>query len=239
MSFPVPVKYNLTAEKNNTVVVYNNGDELDLLPVPRCISESDMILGGTLKFNQLVRNGNFSESTQYWTNIGQRPMSVKNNILTIEINSFDTHFGLNSTISPAIVANHVYAIFAQINTSFDLGGAYLALRLGSLATLKYLSIIPSEFNNIGTIVKNSNITNSTLSLFIDRSRLSDGFISLKNIMLFDITDIFGENLANCIFNMETQTPGSGIEFIRTLFSGAYYNYDSGTNYKMALIPDSI
>lgn len=42
MSFPVPVKYNLTDDKNETVVVYNNGREENLLPDPGCFSQKNI-----------------------------------------------------------------------------------------------------------------------------------------------------------------------------------------------------
>lgn len=59
MSFPIPVKYNLTAEGDATLVIYSDGKELELLPTP---AEGGSGMTQEL-FNQFVTewvSGNFT-----------------------------------------------------------------------------------------------------------------------------------------------------------------------------------
>lgn len=62
MSFPIPVRYELTEELNNTRVVYNNGDTLEMIPTERCIDIEDIVNGGSVVWVTVVGFNLFDRS---------------------------------------------------------------------------------------------------------------------------------------------------------------------------------
>ena len=57
---------------------------------------------------------------------------------------------------------------------------------------------------------------------------SVGGVKTKDMMLIDLTQMFGSTIADAILAMETATAGSGVAFFRSLFPSAYYPYSAPT-----------
>ena len=49
----------------------------------------------------------------------------------------------------------------------------------------------------------------------------------KNVQFFDLTQMFGPNIANYIYSLEQSASGAGLTFFRSLFPKEYYDYNSG------------
>lgn len=52
-----------------------------------------------------------------------------------------------------------------------------------------------------------------------------GSVQIKDLMAFDLTNMFGETKANQIYAMEQQSAGAGIAYFRSLFPKDYYPYN--------------
>ena len=55
-----------------------------------------------------------------------------------------------------------------------------------------------------------------------------GGIDLKNLQLFDLTQIFGSTIADYIYNLEQGEAGAGISFFKHIYPDNYYPYNAGT-----------
>lgn len=51
------------------------------------------------------------------------------------------------------------------------------------------------------------------------------------VTMFDLTTMFGESIANYLYNLEYSTPGAGIDIFKTMFSEEWYNYDNSNTEK--------
>ena len=56
---------------------------------------------------------------------------------------------------------------------------------------------------------------------------TDDEIQIKNIMLTDLTLLFGSTIADYIYSLEQATAGAGVAFFKTLFPKPYYAYNAG------------
>lgn len=50
---------------------------------------------------------------------------------------------------------------------------------------------------------------------------------VKNIMLFDLTEIFGEETASYVYGLEQEEEGAGVAWFNSIFPNEYYEYNDG------------
>lgn len=55
-----------------------------------------------------------------------------------------------------------------------------------------------------------------------------GGIVTKNLMIIDLTQMFGSTIADYIYSLEQATAGAGVSWFRNLFPNDYYAYDAGS-----------
>lgn len=51
--------------------------------------------------------------------------------------------------------------------------------------------------------------------------------SIRNLMCFDLTQMFGSTIADYIYSLEQATAGAGVAWFRNLFPKSYYAYNAG------------
>lgn len=173
---------------------------------------NDTKYGGFIDFNQLIKNGNFV-NTQNWNDVNVT-FTVSDNIATV------LKTAASGYILQAIphVANHKYFKIATIK--------------GTNGVTMYFN---GEFNSIvlngdwQTISRIYNAPESETHYLNFTTNESSDFTPyyLKNIMYMDLTQMFGETKANEIYTMEQAQAGSGVAYIKSLFSNDYYTYNTG------------
>ena len=52
-------------------------------------------------------------------------------------------------------------------------------------------------------------------------------VSVKNVVLFDLTKMFGSTIADYIYSLEQATAGAGVTWFKKLFPNDYYPYNAG------------
>ena len=170
--------------------------------------ESNMLIGGTIAWNQLVRITNIRGRTI-------NGLTVTNNndgsaTITGTCSQSDAYFILNTGI-PMIVG-HKYYITANL-----------------IATSNY-SITPN--NNplpAGTNGKIINGTNATAGQNINIYVVNGYAINVKVYpQIFDLTQMFGSTIADYIYSLETATEGAGVAWFKKYFPKGYYAYNAGT-----------
>ena len=192
--------------------------------------EYDEIVGGSIVWNQLVQNGDFSDGTTGWApqNAGAS-LSVSEGVATVTLNS-----GTPSPYNPALtciipgVLNHVYFVDIIVKPSIT-----CQLYFGGNASLFIgLNITADIWNNVNTIKKATSLTEGgNLCAYLGH-HTSTGLeigdtISFKKIAVFDLTQMFGSTIADYIYTLETANAGAGVAWFRKLFPKPYYAYDAG------------
>lgn len=168
------------------------------------------ILGRTEAFNQLVRNGNFAD-TSIWDTQYSAALTVNSNVGTLTLNA---QYGAIKQTSP-LVAGHAYLFAVTYKTAtsrFILGiGQYNSV--GSRKTLTATADGAWHTDSIVWSGTDTAIITGDKDIFVGNRDESSGSIDLKNIILVDLT-LEGLGLTTA-------------DQFRALHPLPYYNYNAG------------
>ena len=192
--------------------------------------EYDTLVGGTLAWNQLVQNGNFA-STSGWT-VNNGTLSVTSNIGTYAItaiagNTYENRIYRSTGFTP--ILNHKYYITGDVLAPYTNTCSFLFANM-------YCSGAPvanvwTRFSKVGSAT--GTLTSTNFYCFVDctTNYAVGDTIQYRNVQLIDLTQMFGTEIADYIYSLETTTPGSGVAYMTKLFpklNGGYYEYCAPT-----------
>lgn len=195
--------------------------------------EVDTVVGGTVAWNQLVQNGNFADGTTGWGTNNGADRTVSDGVCVITATGSNPILRQNSGV--AIPANHV--LFGQIifTPSQNTSSTRCRLIEGTDTSSDFVSFGGGALNanqkyNITSIRKTeSAFTDARLNIWgsFTSATVGDTY-TVDNIMLIDLTQMFGSTIADYIYSLEQATPGAGVAWFKKLFPKPYYAYDAGT-----------
>ena len=186
------------------------------------------IVGGSVVWNQLVQNGDFSDGTTGWRiyDVTYGSLSVSNGIATItytEPGEGSYKWGLYKTGSPLTSeTGHKFLAISTVKSDFtgqiryEVGNNIVsAITLVSGQWVECPCICEKVSTGTGFIVK------PVLANIVNGSTLQ-----IKNVQLFDLTTMFGTQIADYIYSLEQSSAGSGIAKLRSwgFFTKDYYPY---------------
>lgn len=172
----------------------------------------DKIVGGTVAWNQLVQDGNFTGASSWTTS--NTTMTVSNNIGTVTQNNSS---GYINQIVQTVEGHRCLAM----------------LDIKGVAGKKY------AFNGIfadsvvdGTWqTKMGMFTASAANTYLVIHQVGeDGFPAewqIRNVCIFDLTQMFGTTIADYIYSLEQSQAGAGVAWFKKLFPNDYYEYNAG------------
>ena len=186
-----------------------------------------VILGATVAFNQLVQNGDFSDGVTGWSKNTTASIAAANNVLTLTMNGPSASHRVFHSVDAPI--GHKYFITAKVRTS---GG--IPIGVGLSATGDATPSIISTITVANTWAVLSGILNPSVSGYIvvrlvGQTPASSGTIDISNVMLIDLTQMFGAAIADYAYSLEQAQAGSGIAWIRSYgyLTAPYYAYNPG------------
>ena len=186
----------------------------------------DSIVGASVGWNQLVKNGDFSSGLTNWVSGGASTNTVSNNTATITVNNasaYDAHMYQNIDL----ISGHKYFISLSyyVNTSYTGSGVFCVALLNPTTVVGRTSIYNKHDNFAGVF----NVTTQNaiaIGKIGSRNTMSVGdTITLKNVMLVDLTALFNQTIANYIYNLGS----SSATWLRShgFFTQDYYPYNPG------------
>ncbi len=184
------------------------------------IANIQKIYGNTHPWNQLIKNGNFSDSDNYWSHTPAATVSVASNSITLTLPaapSSNYSYLITTQGYINIISGHKYYFHAEYKPAktgtfvFDWNGAFSSL---------YPTATANTWNNFSYLLSgSSNVTGRSLSCY--PREVTDGYaagdtFSIRNVMLIDLTVIYGSGNEPTAAEFEAQYPAS------------YYPYDPGS-----------
>ena len=167
--------------------------------------EYDEIVGGTVAWNQLV------------------PTDDKDSTNTVtDSRAFRIQFRRRTSpyTSAFAIDNVGKGLFTRIFNGVDTGGGGVSLNHNG--AINNIQIWLSETQNL--IVGHKYL----LSLYVvDNDTSVVGGLVTDNLMLFDLTQMFGSTIADHIYTLETNNAGAGVAWFKKLFPKSYYAYNAG------------
>ena len=183
--------------------------------------EVDCLVGGSVVWNQLVENGNFSDTT-HWALQGGT-ITVSNNVATFTTSAQWATMGSDK----GIINGHVYLYSFSYKTNSENLRAKIGGGGGSIG-FKVLSSSESfvSVSNIAEVPLDNTYT--AYGLVIQNYASSgEQVINIKTPQVFDLTQMFGSTIADYIYTLETATAGAGVAWFRKYFPKDYYPYNAG------------
>jgi predicted phage tail component-like protein len=87
------------------------------------------------------------------------------------------------------------------------------------------------YTRIYNLAKATSTPQSLIAYYDPRSSQgiiwSSGAYKIKNVNVFDLTQLFGETIADYIYNLEQSQAGAGVEFFKAIYPQEYYPYNAG------------
>lgn len=193
--------------------------------------EADKLIGGTVAWNQLVQNGGFiSTDNWYLNNPNLGTISANDGVCTVTITAE------TSTNSPVLrqnigtpTQNHVFLMTsavkytkANIDVRYEYGGGGVG---GSPAN----KTVANTWTDFCFIFKRTEApTSATFTIYPwDTNKEIGDSWQIKNVNVFDLTQMFGSTLADYIYSLEQAEAGAGVAWFRKLFLKPYYEYNAG------------
>ena len=180
----------------------------------------DAIVGGTVVWNQLIKNWNFADGTTGWG--GQNgSIAVSNNKLTYTANGVTSSSGVYQQYVFTNCSNHVCIISFYLTPSVSID---IQPTKGNIKTIS-----ANTKNELNFIVKYGTITNDIFGIYFNKNnKLSDGdTVIVENVKIHDLTQMFGSTIADYIYSLEQATAGAGVAWFRKYFPNDYYPYNAG------------
>ena len=204
----------------------------------------DKIVGGTLCWNQKIRNTAMS-TTDHWSHT-RCSLSASGGILSAAFNASDSSKMVSarfcvdpsdSTKGIPIKAGHVVLISFDWSASFDANGAaslYYNIASSLTMALSRSAVLASASE------MESGAWHSLCSLWVPEEDVTyfnvgtpynttgkNVVLSIRNPQVYDLTQMFGATIASHVRSLETATPGAGTAWFRRLFPKARYAYNPG------------
>lgn len=191
-------------------------------------AQLDSVKGNTIKWNQLMRD--ITDVSNYGGSGGTLSYSEGGVLFTLTAGSYARNFGQNANVSVMAVTGHKYFYSCDLTLSKVSGYIAIAPRVGQL-------IYPSNYSSgvkkhIESIFASTGDTALRFFIYPHDTGVytaEEGeTVLLQNPMIIDLTTMFGATKADEIYAMEQAQSGSGLAYIRSLFSLPYYKYDAGS-----------
>ena len=186
----------------------------------------DKIIGASVVWNQLVKNGNFS-STDNWS-ATRCTRSVSGNILSCTVTELSTNLvGVRVQQSLNVVSGHKYIMHFSIKPAHT---SIKVIRYGS-NDIYNGSLNGGEWNTktvIFSAVDNADTFIIGLNASSDTGYSVNDIDQVKEVYLTDLTAMFRSTIADYVNTLETQTAGSGIAWLKSygFFTEPYYAYSA-------------
>lgn len=189
--------------------------------------EEDVIVGGSVIWNQLVKNGDFSDGIDNWTATSLGSISASNSVLkfTTTSSSNRTHAALQNL---DIESGHKYFCTAKLKNLMDTSGTFAYKYTAPTYVNAVSATIAAGATSTLETVFSASGTSSQIGIGINANLAAMDVFEVSNVMLFDLTAMFGSSVADAIYSAEQASEGAGVKMFRSLFPKSYYAYDAGT-----------
>ena len=193
--------------------------------------EYDSIVGGSIVMNQLLNNGDFSDSASSAWSGGT--YSDGSYILSASTASYA--YALQ-TLTQKINSSHKYLFYAKakVISGFSTGTNAFIVRIGGTSSGFNFAVLLNTTASDNTVIEyeqiripSSNSNNATSFRIGINSSDSASSAQIDEVMLIDLTQMFGSAVADRLYAMEQASAGSGIAILKRMFPNAYYPYNAG------------
>lgn len=182
------------------------------------------LIGASFAINQMIKNGNFTNTSNWGA--GNATFTVANG--TGKFTATARYGGISQFIS---VNKNNKILFIGTGKAYTMSGVNFILRQVTPSN-PYLDtnirLSSSETTYYKVLQLDSTLTSFSLRIQ-DNNSSNWGEVTFRNVMIIDLTQMFGPAIADRIYAMEQASEGSGVAWIKSFgfFNNSYYATDEG------------
>ena len=191
--------------------------------------EVDKIVGGTVAWNQLVKNGNFQSTDNWMTTTNASGFAVSGGVASFTPTAQYGAIYQNLAGKP-VKPNHVFLACMWTKADESLPNCQLIVSENINWTKGKTVTLTTSWQFVSLVVKESTVSYTSAHNIGFRTLATSGWGKMyaKDAMMFDLTQMFGTAIADYIYSLETANAGAGAAWFRKLFPKEYYAYDAGS-----------
>ena len=185
------------------------------------------IIGASVPIIQLIKNGNFESTSDWYISGGTR--SVANNKITVTSGNSYSDVNIQPDYVTTFISGHQYL---QIATVKIVSATNTPTRLFGMNDGNYATAF-GDVNNpvVGTtynFVRISGINTSATKVYlqVNKANVSDTVVfEVSKVNVIDLTVTFGTTVANRLYALEQAQAGTGIAKAKEILVKDYYPYN--------------
>lgn len=180
--------------------------------------ETDKLIGGTVAWNQLAPTLTATD----WA-LNNITGTFSNNKVTLTVGTVGSWLGVNRKTAYTL-NGHKYLVGASITSP-----KAIRFTSDSSATIKSPYTVANKKTNVALIKSAPN--NSAVAIYLRGTEAGleeNDEIVVEDVVIFDLTQMFGSTIADYLYTLESGTAGAGVAFFKKLFPKPYYAYNTGT-----------
>lgn len=194
----------------------------------------NQIVGATVGWNQFAQNGNFADGKTGWSQAYGSSQSA-NGVLTYTVSTVGSN--MQNRIYTAsnyinIVSGHRYACLAEVHVPYNTYcgiQSYSSDIASNVIPETYKAVTGGKWNQVcimATATKSGSACDFRVGVASVASTAVGDEYKFKNIMLIDLTAMFGTTIADYVYSLEQSTAGSGIAWLKSygFLTEDYYAY---------------
>ena len=183
--------------------------------------EEDTIVGVSLPWNQYIKELEQGK----WSKDAGVTATFSDGVATISSTTAGNGIAMGVTIPTYL--NHKYFICADVKSSNEYSDLRAVVSGSSQVRIQSMSTV----GNTNTWVSYKKIINETAPANAKYFYIYAGSgvgaysdVNVRNVMVIDLTLLFGSTIADYIYTLETTTTGAGVSYFKKLFPKPYYPY---------------
>ena len=179
----------------------------------------DKIVGGTVAWNQMAEELNATN----W--IAESGVTISFEDDVIVISSTTVNNGAASVTYPTFKNGNKYLVTSKVKTETDLDDVIVGA-VSSTGVSKSKSVQAGQWVDNSYIAQS--VVDGTKRLYCYARNTQYSNLRVKDVMVIDLTQMFGSTIADYIYSLEQSQAGAGVAWFKKLFPNDYYAYDAGT-----------
>ena len=182
----------------------------------------DKIIGASVVWNQLVKNGNFANGTNNWNKNGTASWTVTSGVLEFTASTSTDNNRIYQQLP--ILTNHVVFVSLKAKSSVSTSNFTAGIRNNTNVGGNVYTVGTTE-QTIQFLFK---ATGDNPNIVIGNNARDEVTLYIDDIFVTDITTLFSNSIVDYVYSLEQTETGSGIAWLKSygFFTEPYYAYSA-------------
>lgn len=191
----------------------------------------DTLVGGSVVWNQLVKNGDFASNSDWTAQGAGTTISIVNGKLTLTVGTAAYSGIANTRTNQSAVEGHKHLITATLMSDTTFTSCDFAMHTGTAQQESGLFTLTANART--TVSKIMSVSSSLAAgnkaiqyqVWVPHANAVEGAtVEVSKVSAINLTIAVGTLIADYVYSLETATAGAGVAWFKKYFPKEYYAY---------------